>query len=634
MDLWHRVLKLKLIRVRKRIMEKTKKEKKRIYIHSLKLIFHNSITLLLGQSIILLLSIVLLTPSVSSIYRFALSVSGFSHVTVDNIGRFLLNPINFLMAVLLFFIIGLFLLFEIYFLIAFFTRIQLHKKVQFLQILFSSLIKVLYGIVKGNLKLIPFAWMTLLVFNLPLFVFVFSKTRLLRFIYEETPNHTFWVINLLILLVFIVLVFFRRPFVFHYFLLDGMNYKESLKSSKDGGMNRPIRTFFYFVGWNIGIFVIVSAIYAFTITITILLVSATFDQRLAIATFISINESMQNYLSTAIFIISTIGNFALYTQLFHCYQPEEKEIDMEDDLAQSILSSDGSKKYRSIKSILITTAILLMAINIYFFINILRNGSPLDYMNLDSIKVTSHRGFSHSVPENTIPAIEKAIEEQADYVEVDVRVTKDGELVLLHDTSLKRTTGLNEYIWNTDYSEVSALDAGSWMDQSFLGTKIPTLREVFELCKGRIFLNLDLKYRNDLEEIEKKVVELIKEYDMEWQCVISSTSLSSLEKVKKLDSNIQTGYITYQLYSGITKNEGIDFFSMKSNLITKGVLRAIHKEGKELHVWTVNSRTELERLKRLGVDNIITDNPAYVKEVLYHTDSDWYFTTLFKIILE
>ena len=73
---------------------------------------------------------------------------------------------------------------------------------------------------------------------------------------------------------------------------------------------------------------------------------------------------------------------------------------------------------------------------------------------------------------------------------------------------------------------------------------------------------------------------------------------------------------------------------MKSNLITKSVLRSIHKEGKELHVWTVNSRSELERLQRIGVDNIITDNPAFVKEVLYDTDSDWYLTTLFKVIVE
>ena len=172
------------------------------------------------------------------------------------------------------------------------------------------------------------------------------------------------------------------------------------------------------------------------------------------------------------------------------------------------------------------------------------------------------------------------------------------------------------------------------MDQSFAGTRIPTLREVFEECKGKIFLNLDLKYRNPQEGLAEKVVALIKEYNMEWQCVVSSTSLPCLDTVKELDPKIQTGYITYQLYPGITEKDDVDFFSMKSNLITKSVLRSIHKEGKELHVWTVNSRSELERLQRIGVDNIITDNPAFVKEVLYDTDSDWYLTTLFKVIVE
>jgi Glycerophosphoryl diester phosphodiesterase len=162
----------------------------------------------------------------------------------------------------------------------------------------------------------------------------------------------------------------------------------------------------------------------------------------------------------------------------------------------------------------------------------------------------------------------------------------------------------------------------------------PTLRDVFEACKGKVNLNLDLKYRDPEEGFEERVIALIKEYDMDWQCVISSKSLLCLEKVKELDPDIRTGLIVHQLYKGLSSKETIDFISMKSSLITKNVVRELHRNGKELFVWTVNNRQELERLKRLGVDNIITDNPAYAKEVLFQSDQDPYFMTLFRIMIE
>ncbi len=286
------------------------------------------------------------------------------------------------------------------------------------------------------------------------------------------------------------------------------------------------------------------------------------------------------------------------------------------------------------KTVIKISIVILALVNFYFFFDIIRNGSPLDYMNLEMIRVTSHRGFSYDVPENTLPAIEKAIEEQADSIEVDVRMTKDGELVLLHDNNLKRTTGVNKNIWEVTYAEASLLDAGSWRGEAYAGTKIPTLREVFELCKGKVNLNLDLKFRSDKEGLEEKVVALIEEYEMEWQCVISSTSLTILEDVKLLNPDIRTGYITYQMYRGYFTNENIDFFSIKSNLLTKTVSREVHKNGKEIHVWTVNSKNELERMKRLGVDYIITDDPSFAKEVLYQEKPDQFLLTLLKIMIE
>jgi glycerophosphoryl diester phosphodiesterase len=265
--------------------------------------------------------------------------------------------------------------------------------------------------------------------------------------------------------------------------------------------------------------------------------------------------------------------------------------------------------------------------------DIIKNDAPFLYVDFDMIKITSHRGFSKDVPENTIPAIEKSMEEQADYIEIDVRQTKEGELVLLHDENLRRTTGVNKCIWNVTYAEISELDAGKWLDEAYAGTKIPTLREVFELCKGKININMDLKYDKHTKELGKSVAALIDEYDMENQCVISSSDLTLLEQVKASNSKIRTGYITYRIEQNYYDNENIDFFSLNSYFITENLLQTVHEHGKEIHVWTVNTKHELERMKNLGVDNIITDNPSFAKQVLYHDKSNRLLVTLFRLML-
>ena len=603
----------------------------KIYINAFKLILNNIISLLIGQGGLLLLFFAVLTPLISYIYHFTLNVTGFRYVTAHNIGSFLLNPVSILMIILLFYIIGLFLLIEIYYLIIFFGQLEEHKKVRVYWIILQALYKVLLSLPKGNIRLIPAAWSTLCIFNLPLFSFVLYINRMIRFVADEVPDNIFRFIIFVIIIGLICLLLFRRAFIYHNFLLENKTYTKASKLGKDRKVNKPLRTLLYFIGWNIFIMLVVAALYLFIMAVTMIFVSGTFDKQKAITMFIFLNENMQVYLITFIFLICTIGNLALYTHLFYFYQ---LRTDVTVELPENLSFYKNNIKTRSFKKVLITTLLILVAINLYYFAKILRNGSPLEYMNLDNLKVTSHRGFSHDIPENTIPAIYKAIDEGADYVEVDVRVTKDGVPVLLHDSSLKRTTGLKKNIYDTTYEVVAELDAGTWMDKSFAGTRIPTLQEALENCKGRVMLNLDLKYRNDEEGLTEKVVALIEEYEMVWQCVITSTSLKCLEEVKELNPDIRTGYITYQLYSGLIENEAVDFFSMKSNLITKNILGTIHDNGKELIVWTVNSKTEIERLRRIGVDNIITDNPAYAKQVMYQSESDWYFVTLLKIMME
>jgi glycerophosphoryl diester phosphodiesterase len=611
------------------------KKKSRVLLNATKLLYKYFFSLLLGQSIILGISIFILNPVMPFFLDVVLKASDNSYITDKNIIRILLNPITIIMLVLLAIIMGLFFLIEASFLITFYSLVERGEKPKLLKVFILTIKHFIFLLINKNFICIPIIWLVMILSNIPFILFIIKRVRVFRFVAAiMISKKIIWPL-LIMVLILLILKMFQHLFDFHYCLIDDKSYKKELKEK--GTINifipmnhkRLLKSIFYFIIWNVIIALLSYLLYIVATAITTLFVIGIPEKSLVVATFLSINERMSIYLMFAIFIISTIANFALFTHLYNQYKTEYNGQSIYDNFVEDVpIHLDSFNK-----TIMISIMLLALA-NFYFLYDIIRNGSSFSYVDLDMMQITSHRGFSHDVPENTIPAIEKALEEQADYIEVDVRQTKDGELVLLHDDNLKRTAGLNKKIWNAEYAEVALLDAGIWMDDEYRGTKIPTLREVFELCKGKVNLNLDLKHSSSQEGFEQNVVDLIKEYEMEKQCVITSTSLSTLENVKAMNPDIKTGYITYQIYRSFYDNENIDFFSLKSYFVTDNLIQDAHKNGKAVHVWTVNTRSELVRMKRLGADNIITDNPAYAKEVLYQEESNKLLITLLKMMIE
>lgn len=599
-----------------------------VYGNTMNLLFHNSISLLIGQGIILLLFIMLFIPLMTFGFEISLEVTGVTFVNFNNLWRALSHPLSISILLILFFLLSQFILIETYFLTIYFSTKERQKKFQIYMIVITAIYKVLYGMRKGNIRLIFTVWVTLIVANLPLVFFMMRKSRFLSYLFEMVPNAWIWIAVSLIFILFLRLLIYSKAFVFHYFLVKKLPVEDSLKQAQVTKVNQPNQTILYYMGWNLIQAVLLTLFYALVIIITMVIVSTTADKRIAVAAFITINEKLSGCIAIFMFLFSTISHFALFTHLFYHYKlaPEVFIIDK--------VSLSNTLKKPSYKRIGIIVFIVLIAVNLFFLMDSMKNGSVLNVISLEAIQITAHRGFSHGIPENSIPAIERAIEELADYIEVDVRSTKDGELVLLHDSSLRRTTGLNQMIWDVTYDEIKELDAGSWLSDDYADVRIPTLREVFELTKGDANLNIDLKYSSNQEDVVQILVDLVHEYNMEWQCIITSTSLKYLEEIKRIDPSIRTGFITHRLSPAVIQSDYIDVLSMKSNLVTKGVIEEIYRNGKHIFVWTVNTKEEIERVGRLGVDNIITDNPIYTREVLYQSNSDHYLVTLLKIIME
>lgn len=233
----------------------------------------------------------------------------------------------------------------------------------------------------------------------------------------------------------------------------------------------------------------------------------------------------------------------------------------------------------------------------------------------DNVQITAHRGSSAKAPENSLSAIRQAIADGADYAEIDVQETRDGTIVLLHDSDLKRVAALDKNIWEVSYDEIRDLDIGSWFSPEFSSERIATLDEAIALARGNIKLNIELKFNGHDKQLTEQVVAIISAQAFEDQSVLTSLEIAALHEAKKLGDKLQAGAIVSVSIGDITKLD-VDLLSLIKGLATSEMIARARRQGLGIHVWTINDTTEMHEMIDRGVDNIITDKPELLANVL------------------
>ncbi|MCI6152655.1 glycerophosphodiester phosphodiesterase [Fusobacterium perfoetens] len=233
----------------------------------------------------------------------------------------------------------------------------------------------------------------------------------------------------------------------------------------------------------------------------------------------------------------------------------------------------------------------------------------------------AHRGFSGCYPENTMLAFEKAVEVGADGIELDVQLTKDGEVVIIHDETIDRTTDGKGTVVSFTYEELQKFDASFKFRGQMGFNKIPTLREYFELVKDtNIITNIELKTGiNEYFGIEEKVWELIKEYKLEEKVIISSFNHYSILRMKKIAPSLKCGLLseTWIVDAGkYTENLGIECYHPHFANMTKDIVKEIKSHGIEINTWTVNKEEDMRDLIEKGIDIIIGNYPDLAKKII------------------
>jgi glycerophosphoryl diester phosphodiesterase len=219
--------------------------------------------------------------------------------------------------------------------------------------------------------------------------------------------------------------------------------------------------------------------------------------------------------------------------------------------------------------------------------------------------IMGHRGAAALEPENTLRSIERAVEIGVDAVEIDVRLSKDRELVVIHDSTVDRTTNGSGPVSGYSLDDLKKLDAGA-------GQTIPTLQEVMELIGHEVKLVIELKE----EETERMVVELIKRNNLEDNVYVISFWHELVKTVKVIESCIKTGVLLVgcPVDTCVASQASADALVMKYNFVNRHFVEMVHKDGLQVFVWNIDDRYLLKPYVDMGVDGIGSNDPRVLVE--------------------
>ena len=233
----------------------------------------------------------------------------------------------------------------------------------------------------------------------------------------------------------------------------------------------------------------------------------------------------------------------------------------------------------------------------------------------NTIDIIGHRGAGGVAPENTRAAIERAISAGAQWVEIDVQETADGEVVVIHDSDLMKIAGVDLKVWDATIEEITAVDIGSSFDPEFHDERVPTLGEILALCKGKIGIIIELKSYGHGQMLEQRVVDLVEASGSVEEVQCMSLKAGIVARLKKLRPQWRVGLLLSLAVGDVRRIEA-DFLAVNARFATSHMVQEAHNANKLLYAWTLNDPVSVSKMVGRGVDGVITDYPDMAKSVL------------------
>lgn len=231
--------------------------------------------------------------------------------------------------------------------------------------------------------------------------------------------------------------------------------------------------------------------------------------------------------------------------------------------------------------------------------------------------IFAHRGASALAPENTLASFELALSQGAPAVELDAKLTLDRKIIVIHDPTLDRTTGVQGEVKNFNLAQLQELDAGSFFSPAFRGERIPTLESVFEAVGKKLLVNVELtNYTTPGDGLVDQVVQLVKRMGLAGHILFSSFDPRNLIRARRLLPEIPLGLLALHGRHGALARSFLNHLIPHEALhpywsdVNSALVQRVHAQGRKVFVWTVNDPSEMSRLFSAGADGVFTDDPA------------------------
>ena len=563
-----------------------------------------------------LVTLLVIAPACAGLIQLAIHLAKLKYLTTSNLLQFLRSPWTILLLAVLLLLAALYTLFEIAAVCTCFRQSRFQKvRTTLGRMVRSGLQSVLHFFRGGG----PFLVLHLLVL-IPLMQFsatsgIFTAMGIPDFLAYYMTKKEFLLPIYVAAIILCCLLSVRWVFSSVLFTQNQCSYRSARATSVQLVRGRFWQTFFSVLVWNCCYFAALLVFLCMITVVVLMVIRATGSDDLIMSQAMRILKLLIQIVLWSFSFFATPICMAHLTALLEkrCVQMPEVV------LPEPIPLSRSAKPFRRSTAVLTACCFTVAALglNLSYVYSVFTGKANFRLALFQNPTVMAHRGLSADAPENTLYAFSDAISVGADFIELDVQQTRDGVLVVMHDSNLKRTTGVNKDIWDVDYADIQNLDAGSWFDPAYANARIPTLEETLQFVDKRARLNIEIKpTKHGSDTLEQDVAELITQYQYTDACYVTSFSYSSLKKVKEVNPEIRTGYLMSVAYGQFYSLKYADTFSLNKVFVTSQVVNAAHQQGKQIFAWTVNSMSEVRSLCNLHVDSIITDDPVMVQNVI------------------
>lgn len=594
------------------------------------MLIYNFKELVIFQIVFKITSFLIFAPLFLNIFNIIMKITGYEYLTFENMVGFILNPLVEFMLILLILFMMVYTFFDLSTVIIILDASYQEKKIDIKEVLTISTRKSLEVFKAKNIALAFMILFLIPFLNIGIASGFISSIKIPEFIMDYINNNLLFMFIFWLIFGLLTVILLRWLYAIHYYILENCDFKEARKRSINlikGSRIKDLSKLIVVQGIVYGIYLIflfigIALIYfIYKLLQKIMIIGSVF------ITIIGI------FLALSLIIFAALSmplSYAVMSIMFYRHKEKNQELIKHINFNKQRRVIITTKKWQHIKATLIVVVVITGSIFTY---NVATNRYNFNIEYIKNTEITAHRGDSLNYPENTILAFDSAVNKNADWIELDVQLTKDKEIVVCHDANLKRVAGVDKNIYDLSYEELSQINIKNNNDDT--NVKIPLLNDVFRWgLFNNVSFNVELKPYDDDLTLVKKVIELVKKYYLEDRVTLSSNKYSILEEIKNVDDKVSTAYIMSLAYGDISKLDKADNFSIEASSINKDLVKKLHNDGKEVFAWTVNARDSINKMLDLNVDNIITDDVDYAKKLLFESKSSNLIFVYLKMIEE